>query len=213
MVFDGTQPPITNSEPFTMYSSSEWDAIDNEFSAIVSLVHYRLVSDEILTSEAAEIYFFPLFKAHLKRYDAAQEPAAISSCSKVIHRTKWIERKVQGLREMKNSARKNMRQNPSEFHNINKSHDKALKTLNCNVTAQNLQTHEKAFKSNHWVYFKKLCAFGTSCTSPACTPDFAYKYFSNITSESNHYQSLPLWIDEIWHAPDPEDLLPFTYLQ
>ena len=80
MVFDGTKPPLVNSGPFTIYSSSDWDAIDAEFSAILSPVHYRLASDEISTSEAADI-ISSLLKAHLERYDAAQEPAAISSCS------------------------------------------------------------------------------------------------------------------------------------
>ena len=102
-----------------------------------------------------------------------------------------------------------MRQNPSEFHNNNRAYNKTLKTLYCNVSAQNLRKHEKAFKYNPWVYSKKLCTLGTSSISPACTPDDAYKYVSNITNESSHYQSLPLWIDEVWPAPDPEDLTPF----
>ena len=65
MVFDGTQPPLANSGPFTIYSSSDCDVNDAEFSAILSPVHYRLASDKISTSEAADI-FSSLFKAHLE---------------------------------------------------------------------------------------------------------------------------------------------------
>ena len=205
MVFERSQSPLASSEPITIPSTTDWGAIDIEFSAILSPVHYRLSSDEISTSEAADI-FSSLFKAHLERYDTTQEPATTSA---FIHRTRRIEKTVGRLRKLKNSNRRNMRQNPSEFHNISRAYNKALKALNRNVVAQNLRKHEKAFKSNPWSYSKKLCSSSTSTTSPACTSSEAYSYFSDITEESSRYQSLPSWINEVWPAPDLEEFTPF----
>jgi len=112
------------------------------------------------------------------------------------------ERTVQKLRELKNSSRRNIEQNPGEFHSISRAYNKALKSLNDSVSSKNLQRHEKAFKSNPWAYSKKLCSSSPSSVSHTCTAEETHLHFSTILKAFNQYQSLLQW-------PDQEELTPF----
>ncbi len=46
--------------PFTDSSTIDWDAVDAKFSVILLPVHQRLASDDISTTEAADIFLLSL---------------------------------------------------------------------------------------------------------------------------------------------------------
>ena len=96
------------SVPFTDSSTIDWDATNAESSQILSPVHRCLASEEISTSEAADI-LSALFKVHLERYEVLPTPGTSHSISKVLHRTRRIDRVVQNLRELKNSSQRNIK--------------------------------------------------------------------------------------------------------
>jgi len=86
MVFGRAETPLATCGPFTDFSIPDWDAIDAEFSAILSPVHQRLASDE--TSTATADIFSSLFRVHLERYEVIPTSGTSPSTSKVTHHRK-----------------------------------------------------------------------------------------------------------------------------
>ena len=124
-----------------------------------------------------------LFEAHLERYEVLPTPGMSHSTSKVLHRTRRIERLVNNLRELKKQQLflKEHKTNPGEFHSISRVYNKDLKSLNHSASSKSLWRHEKAFKSNPWTYSKKLRSHSSSSADPICTAKEIHLYISQIS--------------------------------
>ena len=105
-----------------------WDVIDAEFRSIVASTSIRLASNEINTAEAGDI-FSTLFKAHLERHEILKEPKKPGSgkATEIVRRTSRIEKASEHLRKMKNTGRKNRKQDRSSFNNLIRAHNKVKK--------------------------------------------------------------------------------------
>ena len=68
MVVESSFHLLQSSETTTTTENVAWDLIDDEFSSIISPVHSRLSSGEVLPRKAASI-FTSLLNAHLERHE------------------------------------------------------------------------------------------------------------------------------------------------
>ena len=184
--------------------------IDAEFRSIVASTSIRLASNEINTAEAGDI-FSTRFKAHLERHEILKEPKKPGSgnATEIVRRTSRIEKASEHLRKMKNTGRKNRKQDRSSFNNLIRAHNKVKKACDKLADERSLRVHERAFRSNPWHYAKKVCTDKSPKPTLDCSQESAYTYFAEISRDDESYSVFPSWVAEVQHVPEEEDLFDF----
>ena len=106
----------------------------------------------LMISEAGDTVL-SLFRAHLERYDILNH----SDNSKVVRRSRRMEKVTERLRRLKNTQRKMRRRDKPSFNNVLRAHNKAKKLCDQLATDSRLRYHENSLGSQAFP-FARNCA-------------------------------------------------------